>query len=74
MPWVNMDVEVELGAIDDQELIDELENRGWFVGEEKGWEPDEQLTKNEILLIADLFSNAEIGSEEYFIYEKLRKR
>lgn len=74
MPWVNMDVEVELGAIDDQELIDELENRGWFVGEEKGWEPDEQLTKGEKLLIADLFSNAEIGSEEYFIYEKLRKR
>jgi hypothetical protein len=74
MPWVNMDVEVELGAIDDQELIDELENRGWFVGEEKGWEPDEQLTKDEILLIADLFSNAEIGTDEYFIYEKLRKR
>ena len=74
MAWINMDVEVELGAIDDQELIDELENRGWFVGEEKGWEPDEQLTKNEILLIADLFSNAEIGSNEYFIYEKLRKR
>lgn len=74
MAWINMDVEVELGAIDDQELIDELEERGWFVGEEKGWEPDEQLTQDEILLIADLFSNAEIGSNEYFIYEKLRKR
>jgi hypothetical protein len=55
-------------------LIDELENRGWFVGEEKGWEPDVSLTQNEINLIADILSNAEIGSEEYFIYEKLRKR
>ena len=74
MPYVNMDIQFDLGAIDDQELIDELEDRGWFVGEEKGWEPDESLTQNEILFIADLFSNAEIGSEEYFIYEKLRKR
>lgn len=74
MPWVNMDVQFDLGSIDDQELIDELEDRGWYVGEEKGWEPDESLTQNEKLFITDLFSNAEIGSEEYFIYEKLRKR
>jgi len=74
MAYVTVDVEVGLEEFDDQELIDELEGRGWFVGEEKGWEPDEQLTQDEILLIADLFSNAEIGSEKYFIYEKLRKR
>jgi hypothetical protein len=74
MPYMTVDVHVDLNEFDDQDLIDELENRGWFVGEEKGWEPDEQLTQDEILLIADLFSNAEIGSNEYFIYEKLRKR
>jgi hypothetical protein len=74
MPYMTVDVHVDLNEFDDQDLIDELENRGWFVGEEKGWEPDEQLTKDEILLIANLFSNAEIGSNEYFIYEKLRKR
>jgi len=74
MPYMTVDVHVDLNEFDDQDLIDELENRGWFVGEEKGWEPDEQLTQNEILLIADHFSNAEIGSEKYFIYEKLRKR
>ena len=74
MPYMTVDVHVDLNEFDDQDLIDELENRGWFVGEEKGWEPDEQLTQNEKLLIAGLFSNAEIGSEEYFIYEKLRKR
>ena len=74
MPYMTVDVHVDLNDFDDQDLIDELENRGWFVGEEKGWEPDEQLTKDEKLLIAVLFFNAEIGSEEYFIYEKLRKR
>jgi hypothetical protein len=74
MAYTTVDVYVDLNDFDDQELIDELENRGWFVGEEKGWEPDEQLTKDEIQLIADLFSNAEIGSKKYFIYEKLRKR
>jgi len=74
MPYMTVDVHVDLNEFDDQDLIDELENRGWFVGEEKGWEPDEQLTKDEKLLIAGLFFNAEIGSEEYFIYEKLRKR
>jgi hypothetical protein len=74
MPYMTVDVHVDLNEFDDQDLIDELENRGWFVGEEKGWEPDEQFTKDEKLLIAGLFSNAEIGSEEYFIYEKLRKR
>ena len=74
MAWINTDVEVDLDVFDDQELIDELEGRGWYVGEEKGWEPDEPLTKDEKLFIADLFSNAEIGSKEYFIYEKLRKK
>jgi hypothetical protein len=74
MPYMTVDVHVDFNEFDDQDLIDELENRGWFVGEEKGWEPDVSLTQNEINLIADILSNAEIGSEEYFIYEKLRKR
>jgi len=74
MPWVNMDVEVALGAIDDQELIDELENRGWFVGEEKGWEPNEQLTEDEINYIVATLTYAVPGSYAHGIYEKLRKR
>lgn len=32
-------VDVDLDEFDDQELIDELEYRGWIVGEEKGREP-----------------------------------
>ena len=74
MAWINMDVEVELSAIDDQELIDELENRGWFVGEEKGWEPNEQLTEDEISYIVAMLTYAVPGSYAHGIYEKLRKR
>ena len=74
MAWINMDVEVELSAVDDQELIDELENRGWFVGEEKGWEPNEQLTEDEINYIVATLTYAVPGSYAHGIYEKLRKR
>jgi hypothetical protein len=74
MAWINMDVEVELSAVDDQELIDELENRGWFVGEEKGWEPDESLSEDEINYIVATLTYAVPGSYAHRIYEKLRKR
>ena len=74
MAWINMDVEVELSAVDDQELIDELENRGWFVGEEKGWEPNEQLTEDEIAAVLEKFEMSSPGTVGYAIYEKLRKR
>ena len=74
MAWINMDVEVELGAIDDQELIDELEERGWFVGEEKGWEPDESLNGDEIAAVLEKFEMSFPGTVGYAIYEKLRKR
>ncbi len=74
MPWINMDVEVELSEVDDQELIDELENRGWFVGEEKGWEPNESLSEDEISYIVATLTYAAPGSYAHRIYEKLRKR
>lgn len=74
MAWINMDVEVELSEVDDQELIDELEERGWFVGEEKGWEPNEQLTEDEISYIVAMLTYAVPGSYAHGIYEKLRKR
>ena len=66
-------VEVEVGLEEflDQELIDELEERGWYVSED---EPDEQLTREEKDVILDLFTRAKPGSMEYEIYEKLRKR
>ena len=72
MPYI--EVEVDLDDFDHQDLIDELEKRGWFVGEEKGWEPDEPLTEDEITAILDRFQMAIPGTIGYNIYEKLRKR
>jgi len=72
MAWIN--VEVDLNDFDDQDLIDELEERGWFVGEEKGWEPNEQLTDDELNIILETFSWRAPGTVGYEIYEKLRKR
>lgn len=67
-------VDVYLDEFDDQELIDELEGRGWYVGEEKGWEPNEELTEDEITAILDRFQMSIPGTIGYDIYEKLRKR
>lgn len=69
-----VEVEVDLDDFDDQELIDELEGRGWFVGPEKDWEPEEQLTDDEITAILERFQMAMPGTTGYNIYEKLRKR
>lgn len=69
-----IEVDVELDVFDDQDLIDELEERGWFVGPDKDWEPDEGLTDEEKDVIVDLLARAKPGSIEYNIYEKLRKR
>ena len=41
-------VEVDLDEFDDQDLIDELQYRRWFVGPEKDWRPNEELTDDEI--------------------------
>lgn len=71
---MTVDVHVDLNEFDDQDLIDELENRGWFVGEEKGWKPDEQLTEDEINYIVATLTYAVPGSYAHGIYEKLRKR
>ena len=64
-------VEVSLEEFDDKELIDELEERGWFVSED---EPEEQLTREEKDVITNMMGIGKVGSIEYNIYEKLRKR
>jgi hypothetical protein len=76
MAYVTVDVEVELDDFDDQDLIDELEGRDWFVGPEKGWVPlvEEELTHDEITAILDKFQMSLPGTTGYEIYEKLRKR
>lgn len=39
--WID---EADLDEFDDQELIDELESRGWWVSPEKNWEIPFELT------------------------------
>lgn len=74
MAYMTVDVEVDLKEFDDQELIDELEGRGWYVGEEKGWEPNEELTDDEINhILGEMFSSPP-GTLGHSIYEKLRKK
>lgn len=71
MAYISVEVEVELDEFDDQELIDELEDRGWYVSEE---DPGEPLTPEERDVIIKLMGIGKVGSIEYNIYEKLRKR
>lgn len=74
MAYINVEIDVELDEFDDQELIDELESRGWYVGEEKDWKPEEPLTREEKDVIMNMMGIGKVGSIEYNIYEKLRKR
>lgn len=71
MAYISVEVDVELDEFDDQELIDELESRGWYVSED---EPYEALTSEERDVIVNLMGIGKVGSIEYNIYEKLRKR
>jgi len=68
--YITIDVDVYMNEFDDQDLVEELESRGYTVLEED--DRDEPLTKQEALLIMDKFSGAKPGTEEYEIYEKMR--
>jgi hypothetical protein len=78
MPYVDVTVDVDIDIFEDQELIDELENRGWWVSPEKNWEPDESLSDEEkdwvCSFILDNFNRADGDEAVWEIYEKLRKR
>lgn len=73
MPYIDVTVDVDLNEFDDDELIDELESRGWVVSEEKGKE-FLHLTEDELDYIADLVCNAKPGTLGYEIYQKVKKK
>jgi hypothetical protein len=72
MPYIDVTVDVELDAFDDQDLIDELEGRGWVVGDEKDKTPltfdDEELD-----FIYEMTKDSKPGTPGYEIYLKVRK-
>lgn len=72
MPYITVDVDVDLDEFEDQDLIDELEGRGWYVGQSPNWTPKfEDLTNDEEEIILRFLMNAEVGTPEYFLYQKL---
>jgi hypothetical protein len=70
---VDVDIEEYLDEVDDQDLADELLSRGWFVAD-KEYQPQEDLTDDEISDILERYSWSIPGTIGYEIYEKLRKR
>jgi hypothetical protein len=68
-----MMVDVNLSDFDDDDLIDELEVRGYQVVEDDQYVPGE-LTSEEITVILDRFQMSLPGTIGHSIYEKLRKR
>ena len=73
MPYVTVDVDVDLDEFDNDDLIAKLKSRGYFVGP-KNWHPQEELTYEEITAILERFQMSLPGTIGYKIYEKLRKR
>ena len=73
MPYIDVTVDVDLDSFDDQELIDEIEKRGWIVSDEKGKEFLD-LDDYEMDFIADLVINCKPGTTGREIYDKLKKR
>jgi hypothetical protein len=71
MPYV--EVEISLDSIDDDELIDELEERGYRVVEDNEFAPGD-LIPEEVEFIVGTFSTYMPGTIGHSIYEKMRKR
>jgi len=72
MPYIDVTVDVELDSFDDQELIDELEGRGWIVSEEKG-KALLDFDDEELDFIYEMTKDSKPGSPGYEIYLKVRK-
>ena len=69
MATVQVEVDIDVSEFEDDELIEELEYRGYNIQEY-----EDQLTSDEIATIIDMLSGAKPGTIKYEIYEKLRKR
>jgi hypothetical protein len=66
-------IEISLREFDDDDLIDEIEDRGYRVVEDDEYTPGD-LIPEEVEFIAGVFSTYMPGTIGYNIYEKMRKR
>lgn len=67
-------INVELDEFDDQDLIDELQSRGYYVEDGEFIEETLTLDEKELIMAYMTAANKKPGTTEYDIYEKLRKR
>ena len=72
MAYMRVDVDIDMDQFEDQDLIDELEERGYHVMDDEN--PATELTDVEIDAIVELFENSKPGTIGHDIYDKLRKR
>ena len=72
--YTTVDVDVYLDEFDDQDLIDELEDRGYTVKEKNDFFSPDELDEVEIAAIVGAFQDCRPGTIGNEIYEKLRKR
>jgi len=76
MPYKEVWIDDNLDEYDDQELIDELENRDWWVSPEKFWEPLE-LDAEQRQWICDMIVKCDLDATDLVakeIYNELRKK
>jgi hypothetical protein len=66
-------IEISLREFDDDELIDEIEDRGYRVVEDDEYAPGD-LIPEEVDFIVGTFSTYIPGTIGHSIYEKMRKR
>jgi hypothetical protein len=64
---VTIEVDVDLDSFDDEDLIDELEDRGYDVYDSE----THRLTEDETRIMIGALESARPGTPEYFLYEKL---
>lgn len=71
MPYVTIDVDVDLDEFDDDEIAEELESRGYEVSKEPKYRP-EALDKYEVEYLLELVDKAEKKHyNHYTLREKL---
>ena len=71
MPYVTVDVDVDLDQFDDDELAEELESRGYFVSKDPSIAKPEALDKYEVEYLLDLVDKSE---KKYYTHYTLREK
>lgn len=71
MPYVTVDVDVDLDQFDDDELAEELESRGYFVSKDTRFDEPDALDKYEVEYLLDLVDKSE---KKYYTHYTLREK